>query len=109
MTALSCICKGNTIITENLFETRFKYVPELKKMGADITVIDRNAFIRGVEKFKGAQVVAHDLRGGAALVFAALCAEGVSEVLDIRHIDRGYSNLEYKIRELGGDIKRTCV
>lgn len=108
-TALCCICNGHSIITENLFETRFKYVPELRKMGADVTVIDRNAFVRGVEKFKGATVVAHDLRGGAALVLAALAAEGRSEVLDISHIDRGYGSFEYKLRDLGADIVRVTV
>lgn len=109
MTALCATCKGNSIVTENLFETRFKYVPELRKMGADITVIGRNAFVRGVEKLKGATVVAHDLRGGAALVIAALAAEGRSEVLEISHIDRGYSDFEYKLRALGGDIVRVSV
>jgi len=109
ITALCCICHGQSIITENLFETRFKYVPELRKMGADITVIDRNAFVRGVEKFYGATVVAHDLRGGAALVSAGLAAEGRSEVLDISHIDRGYGSFEYKLRSLGGDIVRVSV
>jgi UDP-N-acetylglucosamine 1-carboxyvinyltransferase len=109
MAALSCICKGNCIITENLFETRFKYVPELKKMGADITVVNRSAFVRGIDKFKGATVVAHDLRGGAALAIAALSAEGRSEVLDVSHIDRGYSDFEYKLRSIGGDIVRVSV
>ena len=108
-TALCCICSGHSIITENLFETRFKYVPELRKMGADITVIDRNAFVRGVERFKGATVVAYDLRGGAALVLAALAGEGNSEVLDISHIDRGYGSFEYKLRKLGADIVRVTV
>ena len=109
ITALCCICKGQSIITENLFETRFKYVPELRKMGADITVIDRSAFVRGVDRFKGATVVAHDLRGGAALVLAALAAEGRSEVLDISHIDRGYGSFEHKLRAIGGDIVRVVV
>ncbi len=109
MTALCCICRGQSIVTENLFETRFKYVPELRKMGADITVINRSAFIRGVEKFKGATVIAHDLRGGAALVSAALSAEGKSEILDISHIDRGYGTFEYKLRNIGGDIVRVSV
>lgn len=109
MTALCCVCGGHSIITENLFETRFKYVPELKKMGADITVVGRNAFVRGVEKLKGASVVAYDLRGGAALVCAALAAEGRSEILNISHIDRGYGDFEQKLRLLGGDIVRvTC-
>ncbi len=109
MTALCGLCGGHSIVTENLFETRFKYVPELRKMGADITVIDRNAFVRGVEKYKGAAVVACDLRGGAALVLAGLAAEGRSEVLDISHIDRGYGSFEYKLRNLGADIVRVSV
>ena len=96
-------------MTENLFETRFKYVPELRKMGADITVINRSAFVRGVERFKGATVIAHDLRGGAALVLAGLAAEGRSEVLDISHIDRGYGSFEYKFRAIGGDIARVAI
>ncbi len=78
-------------------------------MGADVTVINRNAFVRGVEHFRGATVVAHDLRGGAALVSAGLAADGRSEVLDISHIDRGYGSLEYKLRKLGGDIVRVSV
>lgn len=109
ITALLCICKGQSIVTENLFETRFKYVPELRKMGADITVINRSAFVRGVERFKGATVIAHDLRGGAALVLAGLAAEGRSEVLDISHIDRGYGSFEYKLRAIGGDIARVAI
>lgn len=109
MTALCSISRGHTIITENLFETRFKYVPELKKMGADITVLGRCAFVRGVEKLRGATVVAHDLRGGAALVCAALVAEGKSEVLNLSHIDRGYADLEYKLRKLGGDVVRVST
>ena len=78
-------------------------------MGADITVIDRNAFVRGVEKFKGATVVANDLRGGAALVLAGLAADGRSEVMGISHIDRGYGSFEYKLRNLGADIVRVTV
>ena len=109
ITALCCICNGQSIITENLFETRFKYASELRKMGADITVINRSAFVSGVERYKGATVVAHDLRGGAALVLAGLAAEGRSEILDISHIDRGYGSFEYKLRNLGGDIVRVTV
>jgi UDP-N-acetylglucosamine 1-carboxyvinyltransferase len=109
ITALNSICRGNCIITENLFETRFKHIPELKKMGADITVIDRNAFVRGVENLKGATVIAYDLRGGAALVLAALAANGRSEVLNIAHIDRGYSSFDYKLRNIGGDVVRVSV
>lgn len=109
ITALCSVCRGQSIITENLFETRFKYVPELRKMGADVTVINRNAFVRGVGKLHGATVVANDLRGGAALVAAGLAAEGRSEVLNIFHIDRGYGSFEYKLRSLGGDIVRVSV
>lgn len=109
MTALCSVCRGDSIITENLFETRYKYVPELKKMGADITVAGRNAFVRGVERLRGATVLAHDLRGGAALVVAALAAEGRSEILNVSHVDRGYSGFEYKLRSLGGDIVRVTV
>ena len=108
-TALNCGAGGGALIVGNLFETRFKYVPELRKMGADITVINRSAFVRGVDKYKGATVVAYDLRGGAALVLAALAAEGRSEVIDISHIDRGYGSFEYKLRKLGADIVRVTV
>ena len=78
-------------------------------MGADVTVINRNAFVRGVERFNGATVIAHDLRGGAALVSAALAAEGRSEVLNISHIDRGYGSFEQKLAGLGADIVRVTV
>lgn len=109
VTALNCIAEGGTLIVENLFETRFKYVPELQKMGADIEVKGRNAFVRGVPRLHGATLVAGDLRGGAALVLAALGAEGVSEVLDLSHIDRGYSDLQKKLSNLGAKIKRVRI
>ena len=109
MTALNATCDGCALIVENLFETRYKYVPELGKMGADIEVRGRNAFVRGVERLHGATVVAGDLRGGAALVLAALGAEGVSEVLDLSHIDRGYSGLQDKLKNLGAEVRRVRV
>lgn len=109
MTALCALSAGSSVITENLFETRFKFVPELRKMGADITVADRNAFVSGVPALRGATVVAQDLRGGAALVLAALAADGRSEILNISHIDRGYSAMEYKLRAVGADIVRVTV
>lgn len=108
-TALNATCEGGALIVENLFETRFKYVPELQKMGADIEVKGRNAFVRGVSRLHGASLVAGDLRGGAALVLAALGAEGVSEVLDLSHIDRGYFDLEGKLKKIGAEIKRVRV
>ena len=109
MTALACVCDGSTVIVENLFETRFKHVPELIRMGADITVRGRSAFVRGVGSLKGADVIAGDLRGGAALTLAAISAEGLSTVTDLSHIDRGYSDFEYKLRGLGARIRRVRV
>ncbi len=108
-TALNASCAGCALIVENLFETRFKYVPELQKMGADIEVRGRTAFVRGVGRLHGASVTAGDLRGGAALVIAALGAEGVSEVLDLSHIDRGYADLRAKLKGLGADIRRVHI
>ncbi len=109
MTALNCTCEGCAMIVENLFETRFKHVPELQKMGADIEVKGRTAIVRGVPRLHGARIVAGDLRGGAALVLAALGAEGTSEVLDLSHIDRGYSDLQYKLKNLGAEVRRVRV
>ncbi len=109
MTALACICDGATVIVENLFETRFKHVPELIRMGADITVRGKAALIRGVPSLRGADVVAGDLRGGAALTLAALAAEGQSTVTDLRFIDRGYSDFEYKLRGAGARIRRVRI
>lgn len=105
--AFSSVAKGTSVIVENLFETRFKHVQELRKMGADIVVKDRTAVVTGVPRLHGADVVAHDLRGGAALVLAGLAAEGSTSVSDIHHIDRGYENFEGKLRSLGADIRRT--
>ena len=107
--ALSATAKGATLVVENLFETRYRYAAELKRMGADITVRGRAAFIRGVEKLHGASVTAGDLRGGAALVVAALRAEGQSSVMDLSHIDRGYAEFEGTLRNLGAKIKRVRI
>ena len=107
--ALAAAARGTTLVVENLFETRYKYAGELKRMGADITVRGRNAVIRGVERLHGAHVSAGDLRGGAALVIAALKAEGESTVSDLSHIDRGYSGLEYKLSALGANIRRIHI
>ncbi len=109
MCALACICEGSTVVVENLFETRFKHVPELIRMGADVTVRGRSAFIRGVKALHGADVFASDLRGGAALTLAAISAEGLSAVSDLSYIDRGYSDFEYKLRSVGARIRRVRV
>ncbi len=108
-TALNASAEGCARIVENLFETRYKYVPELRKMGADIEVDGRNAFVRGVARLHGASVTCGDLRGGAALVIAALGAEGVSDVLDLSHLDRGYAGLSENLKSLGANIRRVRV
>lgn len=102
--ALSCVCKGTTKIVENIFETRFNHVPELIKMGADIVVEGRMAVVNGVDRLSGADVYAKDLRGGAALVIAALSAQGLTTVNDIYHIERGYENFEDNLAKLGAEI-----
>ncbi len=107
--ALCTRANGSTLIVENLFETRYRYAAELKRMGADITVRGRTALIRGVDTLQGAFVTAGDLRGGAALVIAALHAEGKSTVADLYHIDRGYADFEGKLRRLGAKIRRVRV
>ena len=98
--------EGTSIVKETIFDNRFNQVSELKKMGADIKVSDRTAVIRGVKRLTGAHVYAPDLRGGAALIIAALSAEGTSVVDNIHYIDRGYDNLDKMISALGGDICR---
>jgi UDP-N-acetylglucosamine 1-carboxyvinyltransferase len=106
---MSCLAQGTTLIVENLFETRFKYAGELRRMGADVTVRGRTAIIRGVSALQGASVTAGDLRGGAALVIAGLAAEGRSEVLNLSHVDRGYGEFERKLRLLGADVRRIKI
>ncbi|HDP70019.1 MAG TPA: UDP-N-acetylglucosamine 1-carboxyvinyltransferase [Actinobacteria bacterium] len=104
---LLSLAGGTSIVTENVFENRFMLIDELNRMGANIRVQGPHAIIKGVEKFFGASVRATDLRGGAALVLAGLAAKGITEVIDISHIDRGYSNLDTKFRALGANIFRT--
>ncbi|MDE6618128.1 MAG: UDP-N-acetylglucosamine 1-carboxyvinyltransferase [Clostridiales bacterium] len=100
---------GSSVIVENLFENRFGYTTELVKMGANITVKDRIAVVAGVPRLHGAAVKACDLRGGAALVIAALAAEGKTEIYGVEHIDRGYESIEQPFAELGGNIVRTEI
>lgn len=100
------IAKGTSIVTESIFENRFKYVDELIRMGADIKVEGNTAVIYGTEKLMGARVSAPDLRAGAALVIAGLAAEGITIVDDIVYIQRGYENFEQKLRSLGAEIER---
>lgn len=106
MLATLCVAKGTGLITETIFESRFKPVPELCRMGAKISVSDRVAVIHGVEALWGAEVCAEDLRGGAALVIAGLCARGKTMIHHPKYLDRGYEALEENFAALGADIKR---
>ena len=99
------LASGISIVTESIFESRFKYVDELTRMGANIKVEGSTAIIEGVERYTGATVSAPDLRAGAALVIAALTAEGYSTVEDIKYILRGYEDFDVKLRELGAQIE----
>ncbi len=102
--ALLSTAKGTSIITENIFENRYKYVQELNRMGAKINVEGRTAVIKGTKRIQGANVVASDLRGGVALIIEALAAKGVTQVDNVHYILRGYENIEEKLRMLGAKI-----
>ena len=104
MGALLCMANGTSVITEGIYDNRFKYVNELRKMGADIQVDGRIAIFEGGAKLTGAPVMACDLRAGAAMVIAGLCASGKTEIEDIHFIERGYENFVGKLRKLGADI-----
>ena len=106
MTVLLSIAEGTSIITEGIWENRFRYVDELVRMGANIQIDGRVAVVEGVRELSSAPVRAADLRAGAALVVAALSAKGVSEVDEIAHIERGYEKIVEKLQNLGADIKR---
>ena len=103
---LLSIANGTSIINESVWDNRFRYIEELKRMGAQISVDGRLAVIEGVDHLSAAPVKATDLRAGAAMIIAALCAQGTSEVEDIQHIERGYENIEEKFRNPGADINR---
>ncbi len=100
------ICDGTSIVTEGVWDSRFRYVEQLALMGADIKVDGKMAVITGVEKLKNSPLKAVDLRAGAAMIIAALMAEGESEIEDIKHIDRGYEKVVEKFAAIGADIKR---
>lgn len=106
MATLLCFAEGTSIVTDTVFDNRFKYVDELKRMGADISVDGRVAVISGVDRLTGAEVKATDLRAGAALILAGLAADGITCVEEIKHIERGYENIVGKLSSLGADIKR---
>ena len=106
MMALMSLAKGSSQIKENIFENRFMHVPELNRLGAKIKVKKDVAYISGSRQFKGAQVMASDLRASVSLVLAALCAEGQSEINRVYHLDRGYEKIENTLGKLGPSIKR---
>lgn len=104
--AFTTICQGTSTVTETVFENRFMHVAELRRMGAHIDIEERKAIVEGVAGLHGAEVKATDLRAGAALVCAGLCAEGQTKVSNLHHIDRGYDNLVSKLEKLGAHIVR---
>ena len=104
MGALLCLANGTSVITEGIYDNRFKYVNELRKMGAEIQVDGRVCVIEGGHELSGAVVQACDLRAGAAMVIAGLCANGETVVEDVHYIERGYENFVGKLRALGADI-----
>lgn len=106
MMSLLSVAEGNSFIVENIFEERFNHVPELQRMGANINISGRTAYVEGVKRLTGADLCASDLRAGAALIVAGLMAEGVSRVHNIQYVDRGYEYFEQKLRAIGANIRR---
>lgn len=106
MVALLASAEGTSIVTENLYDSRFRYIGELSRMGADVTTEWQHAVVRGVPQLSGCPVLAFDIRAGASLVLAGLAADGFTTVGDVSHIDRGYEDFVGKLAALGADIKR---
>ena len=109
MMAVLCLANGTSVFSETMFESRYKHVEALLRMGADITLDGRTAVVKGRERLSGAEVAAQDLRGGAALVIAGLAARGETLVERAGLIDRGYERLEEMLSALGADICRVSV
>jgi UDP-N-acetylglucosamine 1-carboxyvinyltransferase len=107
--ALAAVAEGTSMITENVFEARFRFVDEMVRLGADARTDGHHAVVRGVERLSSAPVWASDIRAGAGLVLAGLCADGVTEVWDVTHIDRGYPRFVENLRALGADVERVAV
>ena len=107
--AVSAVADGTSMITENVFEARFRFVEEMVRLGADARTDGHHAVVRGVERLSSAPVWASDIRAGAGLVLAALCAEGVTEVWDVEHIDRGYPRFVENLCSLGADVARVSA
>ncbi|HEY9690156.1 MAG TPA: UDP-N-acetylglucosamine 1-carboxyvinyltransferase, partial [Coleofasciculaceae cyanobacterium] len=108
-TTLLTLCEGSSTVTETVFENRLRHVAELNRMGANIRVKDRVAIVKGVPFLSGAPVTASDLRAGAALVVAGLAARGTTTIRGLHHLDRGYENIEAKLRSIGATIHRLSV
>ncbi len=106
---LLCLANGTSIISEGVWDNRFRYADELKRMGANIQVDGRVAVIEGLTGLTGAKVKACDLRAGAAMIIAALIADDVTEIEDIGHIERGYEDVVEKFKKLGADIKKITM
>ena len=106
MSALLTTAKGTSLVTETIFEQRFRHLDEIRRLGAHVRVMDRTAIIEGVPELYGAPMTASDLRAGAALIVAALMARGTSEIYEPGYIDRGYEHIEDKLRSLGAEIRR---
>jgi UDP-N-acetylglucosamine 1-carboxyvinyltransferase len=107
-TALMSLAQGTAVVTDTIYSDRFKHVPELIRLGADIEVKDNAAIVRGVKRLNGAKVMSTDLRASASLILAGLVAEGTTEVLRVYHIGRGYEAIERKLLALGADIERVA-
>jgi len=109
MVALLAVASGTSVITENIYSARFRYVGELNRLGADVSLEGQHVIIRGVDGLSGCPVDACDIRAGAALVLAGLIADGSTIVTDAQHIDRGYSGFDQRLRDLGADVTRRSV
>jgi UDP-N-acetylglucosamine 1-carboxyvinyltransferase len=106
--AMMAVAGGASVVTDTIYLDRFKHVPELIRLGADIEVKDNTAMVRGVKRLTGAKVMSTDLRASASLILAGLVADGVTEVLRVYHLDRGYEAIEQKLCALGADIERVA-
>ena len=106
---LAAVAEGDSLVTENVFEARFRFVDEMVRLGADAYIDGHHAVIRGVERLSSAPVWSSDIRAGAALVLAALVADGTTEIHDVHHIDRGYPDMVAQLQDLGGKIERVSM
>ena len=105
ISTLLSLASGNSMVSESVWDNRFRYVEQLTRMGANISVDGKSAFIQGVESLRGAPVRADDLRAGAAMIIAGLIADGTTEIEEIYHIQRGYDHIIDKLKSLGADIE----